>query len=53
MRVIILIYTSKTFDQLKKIEEKYNLKYDLEKSKINILEFRVLYEQIKSSASSS
>ena len=47
---IILIYTSKTFDELKKIEEKYNLKYDLEKSKINILEFRVLYEQIKSSA---
>ena len=47
---IILIYTSKTFDELKKIEEKYNLKYELEKSKINILEFRVLYEQIKSSA---
>ena len=47
---IILIYTSKTFNELKKIEEKYNLKYDLEKSKINILEFRVLYEQIKSSA---
>ena len=47
---IILIYTSKTFNELKKIEEKYGLKYDLEKSKINILEFRVLYEQIKSSA---
>ena len=46
---IILIYTSKTFSELKKIEEKYNLKFDLEKSKINILEFRVLYEQIKSS----
>ena len=46
---IILIYTSKTFNELKAIEEKYNLKYDLEKSKINILEFRVLYEQIKSS----
>ena len=47
---IILIYTSKTFNELKKIEEKYGLKYELEKSKINILEFRVLYEQIKSSA---
>ena len=47
---IILIYTSKTFNDLKKIEEKYGLKYDLEKSKINILEFRVLYEQIKSSS---
>ena len=47
---IILIYTSKTFDELKKIEEKYGLKYELEKSKINILEFRVLYEQIKSSS---
>ena len=47
---IILIYTSKTFNELKKIEQKYGLKYDLEKSKINILEFRVLYEQIKSSA---
>ena len=46
---IILIYTSKTFNELQKIEEKYGLKYDLEKSKINILEFRVLYEQIKSS----
>jgi serine/threonine protein kinase len=34
---------------LQKIEEKYGLKYELEKSKINILEFRVLYEQIKSS----
>ena len=47
---IVLIYTSKTFNELQKIEEKYGLKYDLEKSKINILEFRVLYEQIKSSA---
>ena len=47
---IILIYTSKTFNDLKKIEEKYGLKYELEKSKINILEFRVLYEQIKSSS---
>ena len=47
---IILIYTSKTFNELKKIEEKYGLKYELEKSKINILEFRVLYEQIKSSS---
>ena len=46
---IILIYTSKTFNELQKIEEKYGIKYDLEKSKINILEFRVLYEQIKSS----
>ena len=46
---IILIYTSKTINELKKIEEKYELKFDLEKSKINILEFRVLYEQIKSS----
>ena len=46
---IILIYTSKTFNELQKIEEKYGLKYELEKSKINILEFRVLYEQIKSS----
>ena len=47
---IVLIYTSKTFNDLQKIEEKYGLKYDLEKSKINILEFRVLYEQIKSSS---
>ena len=47
---IILIYTSKTFNELKKIEEKYGLKYELEKSKINILEFRVLYEQIKTSS---
>ena len=47
---IVLIYTSKTFNELQKIEEKYGLKYDLEKSKINILEFRVLYEQIKSSS---
>ena len=46
---IILIYTSKTINELKKIEEKYELKFDLEKSKINVLEFRVLYEQIKSS----
>ena len=45
---LILIYTSKTFNELQKIEEKYGLKYDLEKGKINILEFRVLYEQIKS-----
>jgi NIMA (never in mitosis gene a)-related kinase len=35
---------------LQKIEEKYGLKYELEKSKINILEFRVLYEQIKTSS---
>ena len=48
---IVLIYTSKTFNDLQKIEEKYGLKYDLEKSKINILEFRVLYEQIKSTSS--
>jgi NIMA (never in mitosis gene a)-related kinase len=47
---IILIYTSKTFNELQKIEEKYGLKYELEKSKINILEFRVLYEQIKTSS---
>ena len=47
---IVLIYASKTFNELQKIEEKYGLKYDLEKSKINILEFRVLYEQIKSSS---
>ena len=47
---IVLIYTSKTFNELQKIEEKYGLKYDLERGKINILEFRVLYEQIKSSA---
>ena len=47
---IILIYTSKTFNELQKIEEKYGLKYELEKSKINIIEFRVLYEQIKSSS---
>ena len=47
---IVLIYTSKTFNELQKIEEKYGLKYELEKSKINILEFRVLYEQIKSSS---
>ena len=47
---IILIYTSKTFNELQKIEEKYGLKYDLEKGKINILEFRVLYEQIKTSS---
>jgi len=46
---IILIYTAKTFNELQKIEEKYGLKYELEKSKINIIEFRVLYEQIKSS----
>ena len=46
---IILIYTSKTINELKKIEEKYEIKFDLEKSKINVLEFRVLYEQIKSS----
>ena len=46
---IILIYTSKTFNELQKVEEKYGLKYELERSKINILEFRVLYEQIKSS----
>ena len=46
---IILIYTSKTINELKNIEEKYELKFDLERSKINILEFRVLYEQIKSS----
>ena len=47
---IILIYTSKTFDELKKIEEKYGLKYELEKGKINFLDFRVLYEQIKTSS---
>ncbi len=47
---IILIYTSKTFNDLKKIEEKYGLKYELEKGKINFLDFRVLYEQIKSSS---
>ena len=46
---IILIYTAKTFNELQKVEEKYGLKYELEKSKINIIEFRVLYEQIKSS----
>ena len=47
---IILIYTSKTFNELKSIQEKYGLKYELEKSKINILEFRVLYEQVKTSS---
>ena len=47
---IVLIYTPKTFNELQKIEEKYGIKYDLERGKINILEFRVLYEQIKSSS---
>jgi len=28
---IILIYTSKTFNELKSIQEKYGLKYELEK----------------------
>ena len=47
---ILLIYTPKTLNDLKKIEEQYKLKYDLEKGKINILEFRVLYEQIKTNS---